>query len=245
MIRAWLLRRYGKLLSFLVSQLDEINVLAVLIRVVENTVDKNPANEGLRFLLETDSQLYPIQSSTAIRYELEAHPKHRLTDYHDFFLNNVALGERVIDVGCGKGSVAYDLAKNSRARVLGIDINQASIAVAQKTYQHKDLRFRAGDALKLNTVELFDTVVLSNVLEHIVDRVMFLKKLINVTGATKFLIRVPTYERDWRIPLKRELGVDWRLDNDHKTEFTISSFSEEIKHAGLDIVNFNVQWVEI
>jgi len=59
------------------------------------------------------------------------------------------------------------------------------------------------------------------------------------------LIRVPLFERDWRVPLKRELGVEWRLDSTHMTEYTLESFAEEIAGAGLSIIHQEVRWGEI
>ena len=61
----------------------------------------------------------------------------------------------------------------------------------------------------------------------------------------RFLIRVPLFERDWRVPLKKELGVEWRLDLDHKTEYTLESFAEEMRQANLKITYQEVRWSEI
>jgi hypothetical protein len=88
-------------------------------------------------------------------------------------------------------------------------------------------------------------VVLSNVLEHLEERPGFLRKIIAATGARRFLIRVPYFERDWRVALKKEIGVDWRLDPDHKTEFTEASFLRETREAGLEIVHIEFRWGEI
>jgi len=65
------------------------------------------------------------------------------------------------------------------------------------------------------------------------------------TGAQRFLLRVPLFERDWRVPLKKELGVEWRLDSTHENEYTLESFQEEIQEAGLKIQYLEVRWGEI
>ena len=62
---------------------------------------------------------------------------------------------------------------------------------------------------------------------------------------SRFLIRVPVFERDWRVPLKRELGVEWRLDPTHETEYTLESFEKEMAAAGLRITYQEVRWGEI
>jgi hypothetical protein len=56
---------------------------------------------------------------------------------------------------------------------------------------------------------------------------------------------VPLFERDWRVPLKQELGIDYRLDPTHCTEYTLESFASEMKDAGLKVTYQEVRWGEI
>ena len=60
------------------------------------------------------------------------HPKHRLTGYHEFFTRNIKRGESIVDIGCGMGTVAFDVALAGAGFVLGIDMNRNSIDVAIK-----------------------------------------------------------------------------------------------------------------
>ena len=59
------------------------------------------------------------------------------------------------------------------------------------------------------------------------------------------MLRVPLFEREWRVPLKKELGLEWRLDSTHETEYTLESFEEEMSRAGLRIAHLEVRWGEI
>ena len=59
------------------------------------------------------------------------------------------------------------------------------------------------------------------------------------------LMRVPLFERDWQMPLRKELGVNYFSDNDHKIEHTLNEFKNEIMDAGLFINNINTLWGEI
>ncbi|OQX53419.1 MAG: hypothetical protein B5M53_06970 [Candidatus Cloacimonas sp. 4484_209] len=88
-----------------------------------------------------------------------------------------------------------------------------------------------------------DIIVLSNVLEHIQNRIDFLKKLSKLSD--KFLIRVPMFNRDWITLYKKELGVEWRLDKTHYVEYTLESFTKELKEAGLSIIKYDVKFGEI
>ena len=91
----------------------------------------------------------------------------------------------------------------------------------------------------------FDVVILSNVLEHLPDRPQFLRKVKQSVHARRFLIRVPLFDREWRVPLKRELGVEWRLDFTHETEYTQESFVQDITEAQMHITYQETRWSEI
>jgi SAM-dependent methyltransferase len=181
----------------------------------------------------------------SVAYDGGRHTKHRHTRYHDFFVNRVSPGERVLDVGCGQGFVAWDLALRSSAVVTGIDISRDNIAAARAAHVHPHLSFVHGDATVGVPGGPWDVIVLSNVLEHIEHRELFLAALARESPRGRYLVRVPLFERDWRVPLKRELGVEWRLDDTHFTEYTAESFAEEVRAAGFSPVHVEYRWSEI
>ncbi len=51
------------------------------------------------------------------------HPKHKLIKYHQFFLENINAESLILDIGCGPGVLAYELAKKAKP-VVAIDINK-------------------------------------------------------------------------------------------------------------------------
>ena len=201
--------------------------------------------DAIKFLMRLDNELYSVQGYAAVVYGNGVHPKHRLTGYHDFFTGNVTAGATVLDVGCGNGAVAHDVAITCNASVLGIDENEAHIMQAKDEFAHADVTYALGRAPEDLPDREFDVVILSNVLEHVEERAEFLASLIEATGAGTLLIRVPLFERDWRVPLKKELDIDYRLDRTHFTEYTQESFAEEVRCAGLKIVESEVRWGEI
>jgi len=170
------------------------------------------------------------------------HPKHRLMKYHDWFLRHIDREWTVLDVGCGNGALTYDLAGKAK-RVIGIDINSNNINRARQDFKRENITYIAGDATTFDFKEKVDIIVLSNVLEHIQNRVDFLKKLSKLSD--KFLIRVPMFNRDWITLYKKELGVEWRLDKTHYVEYTLESFTKELKEAGLSIIKYDVKFGEI
>ena len=196
----------------------------------------------LKLALRLHTFLYKVISVLSIKNENGTHPKHRLMQYHRFFSDNLELNNRVLDIGCGNGELAFDISKRV-AQVTAVDIDPAKIAVATKKYVGPNIVYRVADATKDLGNETFDVVILSNVLEHIEHRVDFLKSIKPL--AQKFLIRVPMFDRDW-IPLyKKELGLEWRLDLTHYTEFTEKTFRREIADADMHIESLTVQFGEI
>jgi len=214
-------------------------------KAIDRRANTLPPDQALRFLFRLDSQLYALEGTKATEYGDGVHTKHRHTRYHEFFVARVRPGERVLDVGCGNGTVAYDLVKKTGAEVVGIDCSTENITQAQNRYQHQKLQFMVGDVLKDLPNEHFDVIILSNVLEHLEARLPFLRRVQDKVNPSRVLIRVPLYDRDWRVPLKQELGVEWRLDSTHEIEYTLESFAQEMNEARLKIIHQEVRWGEI
>jgi len=209
------------------------------------SLEKDPAN-SLKMLLKLDRQIYSLTGRDSIRYGGGLHTKHKHTGYHTFFIRNINEGESVIDIGCGNGFLSYDIVTNVKnIKLFGIDLNKSNIEYAKKNFQHPNLKFVVGNALTDLPDEKFDVVVLSNVLEHIEHRVEFLLQIRNKLAPSKYLIRVPLFERDWRVPLMKELGLDYRLDRTHYIEYTQEAFFVELEKAGLRAETHEIRWGEI
>ena len=90
-----------------------------------------------------------------------------------------------------------------------------------------------------------DVVILSNVLEHIENRILFLSHIKKCSDPKKILIRVPLFERDWQMPLRKELKINYFSDEDHKIEHTVDEFINELSSANVKIENLTTKWGEI
>lgn len=170
------------------------------------------------------------------------HPKHRLMRYHDFFLNNINPGDTVLDIGCGNGYNTYKIAGKAKS-VVGIDIDEDNIRLARRNFKKDNIEYIRGDATSYNFNKKFDVIILSNVLEHIEDRIKFLKKVRNL--GKKILIRVPLFDRSWLVLFKKEFDVEYRLDSTHYIEYTVKSFLDELKDSGIEDVSYSVHFGEI
>lgn len=189
-----------------------------------------------------------IINERALKYGDGIHPKHSLTNYHQFFIDRIKDGQKVLDVGCGNGSVTISLAKKlSKSSIVGIDINKKNIEFAKqmkKKNKLKNLKFIYGDINDQSEI-VSDVIILSNVLEHIADRTLFLENVLKLSGAKTFLIRVPNFKRDWQIAFRKELGIYYFSDNDHKIEHTIEELKYELKEVNLSMKETISVWGEI
>lgn len=235
----------GRLLIGVLDLLPRDKLEALIVGLANRRSSSLAPDEGLRFLLRLDAALYPLAGRLSIRFGKGVHAKHRLTRYHDFFVDRLDRSERVLEIGCGTGNLAHDVAKRVGCPVTAIDVDAENIESAKSTFPDSPVDWRVGDATRELPGEGFDVVILSNVLEHFTGRNVFLRRLADKTGAGRFLVRVPLFERDWRVPLKKELGVEWRLDPTHETEYTLVSFDREITEAGLRMIHREVRWGEI
>jgi SAM-dependent methyltransferase len=215
--------------------------IAILLRAYSN----NPKKDMV-LLFKIKDAIENIINNRALSYGNSEHPKHYLTKYHQFFINNISDGESVIDVGCGYGSVSRSIAKaKTNSKILGIDNDKIRLQQAIESDNPPNLSFIYDDIIGRHFNESWDVIVLSNVLEHIEHRVEFMLEITSNTNAKKVLIRVPCYERDWQVPLRDEFGINYFSDSDHKIEHTLQEFQSEMDQAQLEIIDVVTSWGEI
>ena len=203
-------------------------------------------SKGMTRLFLVKDKLNWVINERALAYGKNVHPKHFLTNYHNFFVDNIINGEKVLDVGCGYGAVSKTIAEaKPDCKVIGIDYDKKKILQAEDNNEIKNLNFEICDANKNLPNGKWDVVVLSNVLEHINNRKFFLDFIIKKSCCKKILIRVPCFERSWEIPMRKHLGIYYYSDNDHKIEHTVNEFKEEMTASKIQIKNLNTVWGEI
>jgi 2-polyprenyl-3-methyl-5-hydroxy-6-metoxy-1,4-benzoquinol methylase len=164
------------------------------------------------------------------------HPKHRIMNYHKFFVDNIDEGEKVLDIGCGRGFLLHNIALKSKTKCVGVDISEENVMHAKESLMDFcNAEVICIDIFKFDSKDEFDVVVLSNVLEHIDNRVSLLRHIISAFKPKKILVRVPVFEREWLVPYKKELGVEWRLDSTRCIEYSSNEFKHEIFQADLKL----------
>ncbi len=143
----------------------------------------------------------------------------------------------VCEVGVGSGGLVQHLATAGCRSVLGIDICMSYLERLKKRYQGKDnIEFTMANAENLPFYNQFDTIVASDVLEHVLNVGNFLFGVNHAlrTGG-KFVVRVPLNE-DINVYSK---FCDCQYDYVHLRNFNKQTLNTLLKSVGFKIQKIN------
>ena len=225
-----------------------------MIKVIKNIIkklvfNKTMANVMIKPLLKLHSLSYTLVGILSnIKHEGD-HPKHKIMQYQNWFTKNVKEDWTVLDVGCKTGIMPNTMSYKVNY-VYGIEIVCKHIEEAKKINQRDNIEFICADATSYDysSSKSIDCITLSNVLEHIDERVEFLvdlSKNIKWKDKKRFLIRVPMIDREWIVLYKKDLGLEYRLDDTHFIEYTFEEFENELKEANITIKSSFIKFGEI
>ncbi|HEY1536768.1 MAG TPA: class I SAM-dependent methyltransferase, partial [Polyangiaceae bacterium] len=150
---------------------------------------------------------------------------------------------RILDIGCGAGANARRIVERAPlARIVGIEPNAQAAQLARKTC-HEVFEGTLEAWLASAPLGNFDSVLLSDVLEHTVDPIGFLRSLSalpNLRGA-KLIVSVPNYGV-WYNRLRTLAGrfeYSWSglYDRTHLRFFTRSSLKSVLDYAGFELLD--------
>ena len=136
--------------------------------------------------MQTASETFRLSAAAAEMYESQFVPAlfaewaPRLTD-----LAGVAPGQAVLDVACGTGIVARTVAdvQRGKGRVVGLDLNEAMLAVARRV--RPEIEWRQGDAARLPFADgTFDVALCQMAFMFFPDRTQVLKEMARVVTAS-------------------------------------------------------------
>lgn len=92
-------------------------------------------------------------------------------------------GDRILDLGCGRGELTYMLSRYA-SKTVGIDYSEAAVAIAKKNFgkyqNEQNLSYQCGDIMQLDPKETYNKIVMADVYEHIEAEVM--EKLLEKTA---------------------------------------------------------------
>jgi arsenite methyltransferase len=139
-------------------------------------------------------------------------------------------GERLLDLGCGPGYLAVELAEaiGESGRVLAVDPSEAMLVIAREEVAARDLGGRVtvvqgtADALPVDDGAL-DGVVVVQVLEHVPDVAAALGEIHRALRPGGRLVVVDT---DWR-------SCVWESDDRDRTERVVRAWQGRFAHPHL------------
>jgi 2-polyprenyl-3-methyl-5-hydroxy-6-metoxy-1,4-benzoquinol methylase len=146
-------------------------------------------------------------------------------------------GDRVLDAGCGSGTISYFLS-NYAGNVTGIDSNPSAIDYARDTFKAPNLKFSLGQFDYLTGDKPFDKIYCIEVIEHLYENqvadVLSLFYKLTTPGGQLFLT-TPNYRSAWPVieRLLDRFALVAKLDEaQHVTHFTKRTLSAVCQHAG-------------
>jgi len=148
--------------------------------------------------------------------------------------------ERVLDAGCGSGTISYFLSSYA-GDVTGIDSNPSAIDYARDAFKAPNLQFRLGQFGDLKGDKPFDRIYCIEVIEHlyehqVADVLSLFYKLASPGG--QLFLTTPNYRSTWPV-------IEWLLDRyalvakldeaQHVTHFTKGKLSKMCQRTGWKI----------
>lgn len=119
---------------------------------------------------------------------------------------HVEPGARILDLGCGDGSL---LASLKPSFGVGVDLSSTSVAAARRS--HPGLRFVQGDVEHLPMAGAFDYIILSNVVGFLFDVVSFFRELAPcMRPGTRVIVTHYNYAWEPILKFAQRLGLKHR-----------------------------------
>jgi 2-polyprenyl-3-methyl-5-hydroxy-6-metoxy-1,4-benzoquinol methylase len=147
---------------------------------------------------------------------------------------------RVLDVGCGAGATGRLLRPRRPERLVGIELDPAAAAIARDDYDEV-LVGRAEEMIDQLGAEPFDTILLYDVLEHLVDPWGLLARMRDVAApGARLHVSVPNARHlslMVDVMLRGTFGYtsSGHRDDTHLRWFTPRDIERAIEHAGFEI----------
>ena len=150
-------------------------------------------------------------------------------------------GKKVLDVGCGVGTLSLFFAQQKARFVVGVDVSNRAISIADQarlSLGYKNVIFRNSE-LK-STIGTFDIVLCSEVIEHIPNDLAFLETIAaNLKPGGVLILTTPSLDNAL---FKIGYYTEFDAQVGHLRRYTHGSITQLLENAGFDVMA--LRWVE-
>ncbi len=154
----------------------------------------------------------------------------------DFLLETLEPHARVIDVGCGAGWFAGELARAGFA-VVGVEVAHEPVRRARERFPELEFLVVSGRTLPFSA-GAFDAAWLGEVLEHVVDGIGLLEEVVRVMApGGRLALSTPDHGRRLRLALglsRRAFERHFEPRSDHLRFFTGRTLRALLEACGFE-----------
>ena len=156
---------------------------------------------------------------------------------------NCLSGLRILDIGCGAGLLCEPLSRLG-AQVIGVDPSAPNIAAARLHADrgHLSIDYRCTTVEQMGVRERFDIVLAMEVVEHVTDVGIFLKRCAAMLKPGGMMV-ASTLNRNWKSFALAIVGAEyvlrWLPRGTHRWEkfVTPAELESALKQSGLDAID--------
>ncbi len=145
--------------------------------------------------------------------------------------------EKVLDIGCGAGTLCFYIASKG-IEVLGVDISTKAINACRESVRNMNLekisKFKVVNFPEESVSGKFDLVIFTEVIEHLRDDKLALKKIFNLLNRggiaiiTTPSLNAPLYRLRYANAFDKRVG--------HLRRYTVDSLSKKCESNGFEVV---------
>lgn len=155
----------------------------------------------------------------------------------------------VLDVGCGSGRYSIALAQAGAARVLGIDVSSAMIALARSEALRRNLAarctFDTSSFTTFSTDERFDVVVATGYFDYVSDPEVHLAKMVARCRGRLFASIPKKWE--YRVPVRK---LRFALERGFVRFYSGADLDALIRSTGVDrdrvsVIDLGRDWIVV
>ncbi len=193
----------------------------------------------VRSALETDRARDRYRETRAGFWDRTATaPRSRAAGYYHERLNHlyrfhVPPGLRVLELGCGDGSLLAALAP-----AYGVGIDFSTVAIEEARRRHPELHFVVADVHDYELDEAFDVVVISDLVNDAWDVQRLLERVANLCHpGTRVVLN--TFNTVWQLPMMLASSMGLARSNLKQNWLSIQDVQNLLKLAGLETITIS------